>query len=98
MPLDQDFTILSPDPTRFRVTAPERNKLLSHMTTPELDAIRFSRVSILFYGTSLEEELTGQSSAASFPTGPVIADPFISPFGLTIYEKSISDLLQTSPA
>ena len=27
---------------------------------------------------------TGHSSAASFPTGPVIADPFISPFGLTI--------------
>lgn len=28
--------------------------------------------------------LTGQSSAASFPTGPVIAEPFISPLGLTI--------------
>lgn len=27
---------------------------------------------------------TGHNSAASFPTGPVIADPFISPFGLTI--------------
>jgi len=29
--------------------------------------------------------LTGQSSAASLPTGPVMAEPFISPFGLTIY-------------
>jgi len=28
--------------------------------------------------------IRGQSSAASFPTGPVIAEPFISPFGLTI--------------
>lgn len=28
--------------------------------------------------------LTGHSSAASFPTGPVMAEPFISPFGLTI--------------
>ena len=28
--------------------------------------------------------LTGHNSAASFPTGPVIAEPFISPFGLTI--------------
>ena len=35
-------------------------------------------------------KLTGQSSAASFPTGPVIADPFISPFGLTIYRNSVS--------
>lgn len=31
-----------------------------------------------------KEQLTGQSSAASLPTGPVMADPFISPFGLTI--------------
>lgn len=29
-------------------------------------------------------KLTGQSSAASFATGPVIAEPFISPLGLTI--------------
>jgi hypothetical protein len=29
-------------------------------------------------------ELTGQSSAASLPTGPVMAEPFISPLGLTI--------------
>lgn len=32
----------------------------------------------------LQGQLTGQSSAASFPTGPVMADPFISPLGLTI--------------
>lgn len=31
--------------------------------------------------------LTGQSSAASFPTGPVMAEPFISPLGLTIYTR-----------
>jgi hypothetical protein len=29
--------------------------------------------------------LTGHSSAASLPTGPVIAEPFISPLGLTIW-------------
>jgi hypothetical protein len=28
--------------------------------------------------------ILGQSSAHSFATGPVIADPFISPFGLII--------------
>jgi hypothetical protein len=28
--------------------------------------------------------ILGHSSAASFPTGPVIALPFISPFGFTI--------------
>src|ERR1041385_1049331 len=28
--------------------------------------------------------LTGHSSAASLPTGPVMAEPFISPLGLTI--------------
>jgi len=28
--------------------------------------------------------IRGQSSAASFPTGPVMADPFISPLGFTI--------------
>jgi hypothetical protein len=28
--------------------------------------------------------LTGHSSAASFPTGPVMAEPFISPLALTI--------------
>lgn len=33
---------------------------------------------------------TGHSSAASFPTGPVIADPFISPFGLTICRTALS--------
>jgi len=30
------------------------------------------------------DAIFGQSSAHSFATGPVIADPFISPFGLTI--------------
>ena len=28
------------------------------------------------------EAIFGHKSAASFPTGPVMADPFISPFGL----------------
>ena len=28
--------------------------------------------------------IRGQSSAASLPTGPVMAEPFISPLGLTI--------------
>lgn len=31
-----------------------------------------------------EEAILGQRSAASFATGPVIPDPFISPLGLTI--------------
>ena len=30
------------------------------------------------------DAILGHKSAASFPTGPVIADPFISPFGFTI--------------
>ena len=30
----------------------------------------------------LLEAILGHRSAASFPTGPVIADPFISPLGL----------------
>ena len=30
------------------------------------------------------DAIFGHKSAASFPTGPVIADPFISPFGLII--------------
>jgi hypothetical protein len=30
------------------------------------------------------EAIRGHSSAASFATGPVMAEPFISPFGLTI--------------
>ena len=30
------------------------------------------------------EAILGQSSAASLPTGPVMAEPFISPFGLTM--------------
>jgi hypothetical protein len=42
-------------------------------------------------------ELTGHNSAASFPTGPVMADPFISPFGLTIYKLSAS-MLQYHPS
>ena len=33
---------------------------------------------------------TGHSSAASFPTGPVMAEPFISPFGLTICNVAMS--------
>jgi len=30
------------------------------------------------------EAIFGQMSAHSFPTGPVIAEPFISPFGFTM--------------
>lgn len=30
------------------------------------------------------DAIFGHKSAASLPTGPVIADPFISPFGLII--------------
>ena len=43
--------------------------------------------------------LTGHRSAASFPTGPVIADPFISPFGLTILiekEKKKKERISTT--
>jgi len=52
------------------------------MTTPELLAIRWDLSQLCSDGVRVS--LTGQSSAASFPTGPVIADPFISPLGLTI--------------
>lgn len=43
------------------------------------------RVRCPFYITTpLLLAILGHSSAASFPTGPVIALPFISPLGLTI--------------
>jgi hypothetical protein len=44
-----------------------------------------------FYITTPELlAIRGHSSAASFPTGPVIADPFISPFGFTIYSNTLA--------
>ena len=54
-----------------------------HITTPELLAIRWMFISNTLHIADITQN-TGHSSAASFPTGPVIADPFISPFGLTI--------------
>jgi len=61
-------------------------KKTPHMTTPELLAIRWGECqqSPYMFRRSI---LTGQSSAASFPTGPVMAEPFISPLGLTIYTQ-----------
>lgn len=65
------------------------------MTTPELEAIRYTsrKISkgpktgrIENRGKEIDFP-TGHKSAASFPTGPVIAEPFISPFGLTIYPQ-----------
>ena len=40
-----------------------------------------------------EEAILGQRSAASFATGPVIPDPFISPLGLTM-TPALSGILQ----
>lgn len=47
---------------------------------------------MLGYVDSRKEKvaLTGHSSAASLPTGPVMAEPFISPLGLTICKVKIS--------
>ena len=53
-----------------------------HITTPEFEAIRCG--SLDFVSLEATKKLTGHSSAASLPTGPVMAEPFISPFGLTI--------------
>ena len=58
------------------------NLVLLYITTPELLAIRL-RLSA-WYHILLLSQHTGHKSAASFPTGPVIAEPFISPFGFTI--------------
>ena len=41
---------------------------------------------------------TGHRSAASFPTGPVMAEPFISPLGLTICARRKSASLSPRPA
>ena len=61
-----------------------------YITTPELLAIRYTNVRYTPKQIVVQEH-TGHSSAASFPTGPVIAEPFISPFGLTICDiQSIS--------
>lgn len=54
----------------------------NYITTPELLAIRWH-----LSATDLirpRGNHTGHNSAASLPTGPVMAEPFISPFGLTI--------------
>lgn len=40
--------------------------------------------SAIYITTPALEAIRGQSSAASFATGPVIAEPFISPFGFTM--------------
>lgn len=58
------------------------------MTTPELLAIRWTTLlaSVKVRG-DIGGVRTGHSSAASFPTGPVMAEPFISPLGLTIYSS-----------
>ena len=53
------------------------------MTTPEFEAIRYFGLVKLNH-MRMSGILTGQSSAASFPTGPVMALPFISPLGFTI--------------
>lgn len=55
---------------------------LFHITTPELLAIRLKLLADISGYWVVQR--TGHSSAASFPTGPVMAEPFISPFGLTI--------------
>lgn len=61
---------------------------LPHITTPELLAIRLNILLAPskpnFWREQGGLQHTGHSSAASFPTGPVMADPFISPFGFTI--------------
>lgn len=44
------------------------------------------QVRICGVGGCVVVRLTGHNSAASFPTGPVMAEPFISPLGLTIWE------------
>ena len=53
--------------------------------------------------SSGRDRQTGHSSAASLPTGPVIAEPFISPFGFTICASLASaflagTLLPSSPS
>jgi hypothetical protein len=71
-----------------------RSSRIERRKTPESTSHHDTRVA----GNTLESlvlarvrvdrfmQLTGHSSAASFPTGPVMAEPFISPLGLTICE------------
>lgn len=49
----------------------------------------FYSVLSLYMTTPALEAIRGQSSAASFPTGPVMAEPFISPLLLTICRKKL---------
>lgn len=84
-PKEQVFPMPCQNPERSRIV-----RFPFYMTTPELLAIRWEEndqylLCIKQEGEGFRrEKLTGQSSAASFPTGPVIAEPFISPLGLTI--------------
>src|SRR5690349_10075096 len=79
----------SPQSPRARCLFPTplpKTQSTLYITTPELLAIRCDRsVRLLSLGVGVIrlERLTGQSSAASLPTGPVMAEPFISPLGLT---------------
>jgi hypothetical protein len=46
--------------------------------------IKFKKPDIIFTTVPEEEAIRGHRSAHSFPTGPVIAEPFISPLGFTM--------------
>lgn len=51
--------------------------------------VDFIRFLSLYMTTPELEAIRGQSSAASLPTGPVMADPFISPLALTIWREKL---------
>jgi hypothetical protein len=73
-------SLISNHVTFFRIT--EKLSHLHNDARVGSDTL-YSRLANLFpNGKKLA--LTGHSSAASFPTGPVMAEPFISPFAFTI--------------
>ena len=74
---------------------PSPNRILHHHPRVARNTLRsVSRNPLPLFKTAV---LTGHSSAASLPTGPVMAEPFISPFGLTICIGTESALVPEQP-
>ena len=57
----------------------------------------FERAHTAYQMELAEEAILGQRSAASFATGPVIPDPFISPLGFTITPALSANQPQQQP-
>lgn len=80
-------------PDHCSTIMPQMHSLVSQVRRNSSGIVDFWLILFGFslYMTTPElEAIRGQSSAASLPTGPVMADPFISPLALTIWGKKVS--------